>query len=139
MYKIKTEDVYEDFSKDKKMFHFSNLFKIYFILVIYSFSKMKDEIAGVPIEEFVGFKPKMYSFLVGVSSEHKKVKGVNKNVVATISHNEYKDILLNQKCLIHSINRTQCKNHRIETYEINKSYLFCFDDKTYIQNNGHDK
>ena len=100
---------------------------------------MKDEIAGVPIEEFVGFKPKMYSFLVGVSSEHKKIKGVNKNVIATISHNEHKDILLNQKCLIHSINRTQCKNHRIETYEINKSYLFCFDNKVYIQNNGHDK
>ena len=24
MYEIKTEDVYEDFSKDKEMFHFSN-------------------------------------------------------------------------------------------------------------------
>ena len=34
---------------------------------------MKDEIGGVVIEEFVGLKSKMYSFLVG-DSEHKKVK-----------------------------------------------------------------
>ena len=58
--------------------------------------KIKDETRGVVIEEFVGLKPKIYSFLVD-SSEHKKAKGVNKNVVTTISHNEYKDILLNNK------------------------------------------
>ena len=41
----------------------------------------------------------MYSLLVDDNSEHKKAKGLNKNVVATISHNEYKDVLLNNKCL----------------------------------------
>ena len=56
--------------------------------------KMKDETAGVAIEGFVGLKPKMYSYFVDDDSEHKKRKGVNKNVVATISHNEYKDVLL---------------------------------------------
>ena len=44
-------------------------------------------------------KPKIYSFLVD-NMEHKKSKGVNKNVVAAISHNEYKDVLLNNKCNI---------------------------------------
>ena len=53
------------------------------------------------MKEFVGLKPKMYSFLVDDNSEHKEAKGVNKNVVATISHNEYKDVLLNNKCLRH--------------------------------------
>ena len=53
---------------------------------------MKDETGGVAIEEFVRLKSKMYSFLVE-NSEHKKAKGVNRNVVATISHNEYKDLL----------------------------------------------
>ena len=66
---------------------------------------MKDETAGVVIEEFVGLKPKMYSYLVDDNSEHKKAKSVNKNVVATISHNEYKDVLLNKKCSRHSMNR----------------------------------
>ena len=46
--------------------------------------KMKDVTARVTIKEFVGLKPKMYSYLVDDNSEHKKSKSVNKNVVATI-------------------------------------------------------
>ena len=51
---------------------------------------------------------------------------------------EYKDVLLDNKCLRHSMNRIQSKNHRIGTYEINKVSLSCFDDKIYILNNGYD-
>ena len=80
--------------------------------------KMKDETAGVAIEEFVGLKP----YLLDDNSEHKKAKGVNRNVVATISHNEYKDALLNKICFRHSINRIQSKDHKIGTYEINKTF-----------------
>ena len=47
---------------------------------------MKDETGGVAIEEFFGLKPKIYSLLVDDNSEHKKTKGMNKDVVATISH-----------------------------------------------------
>ena len=83
---------------------------------------MKDETGGVTIKEFVGLKPKMYSFLVDDSSEHKKTKGMNENVVATISHNQYKDVLLNNICLRHSMNRIQSKDHRIVTYEIKKIF-----------------
>ena len=43
----------------------------------------------------------MYSFLVDNSSGYKNAKSVNENVVATISYNEYKDVLLNNKCLRH--------------------------------------
>ena len=43
----------------------------------------------------------MYSYLVDNSSEHKKAKDVNRNVVVTINQNEYKDALLNKKCLRH--------------------------------------
>ena len=64
---------------------------------------------------------------------------MNENVVATIGHNEYKDVLLNNKCLRHSMNRIQSKDHRIGTYEINKISLSCFDDKIYTQNNGYDR
>ena len=82
---------------------------------------MKDEIAGVAIKEFVRFKPKTYLYLVGDNSEHKKVKGViNKIVAATIIHNEYENVLLNKKCLRHSMNMIQSKCHRIGTYEINE-------------------
>ena len=90
MYGIKTEDVYEDFSSNKEMFGFSNYSaksKYYDNSNKLVIGEMKDETGGVAIEEFVGLKPKMYSFLVD-NFEHKKVKGVNKNVVATISKKE---------------------------------------------------
>ena len=79
----------------------------------------------------------MYSYLVNDNNEYKKAKGVNRNV-ETISHKEYKDVLLNKKYLRHSMNRIQSKDHRIGTYEITKICLSCFDDKIYIQNNGCD-
>ena len=118
VYEIKTEDVYEGFSSNKEMFYFSNyLTKSKYHndsnkLVI---GKLKDETGGVAIEGFVGLKPKMYSYLLDNNSEHKKTKGVNRNVVATISHNEYKDVLLNKKCLRHSMNRIQSNDHKIGT------------------------
>ena len=90
---------------------------------------MRDETAGIAIEEF---------FLIDDNSEHKKTKALNRNVFATISYNEYKDVLLNKKCLRHSMNRIHSKDHRLGTYEINKISLSCFDDKIYIQNNGCD-
>ena len=99
---------------------------------------MKDETAGIALEEFVGLKPKMYSYLVYDNTKDEKVKSVNKNAVATISHNEFKDVLLNQQSLKNSMNRIQIKDHRAGTYEINKIYLYCFNDKIYIQNNGCD-
>ena len=53
------------------------------------------------------------------------VDDTNEHAVKTVSHNEYKDILLYQICLKDSINRIQSKNHRIGTYEINKISLSC--------------
>ena len=140
MYEIKTEDVYEDFNSDKKMFDFSNYSrksKNYDNLNKLVIGKMKDETGCVATEEFIGLKPKMYSFLVDGNSVHKKGKGMNRNVVATISHNKYKDVLLNNKGIRHSMNKIQSKGHRIGVNEVNKISLTCFDDKVYIQNNGY--
>ena len=71
-------------------------------------------------------------------SEH-KTKGMNKNVVAAINHNEYKDILLNKKYLRHLMNRILSKDCRIRPTKSTKASLSCFDDKIYIQNNGYDE
>ena len=71
---------------------------------------MKDETAGIAIKEFVGLKPKIYSFFL-------------------------ED---NNKCIRYSRNKIYSKDHRMETFEINKISLFCFDDKIYIQSHGYD-
>ena len=41
--------------------------------------------------------------------------------------------LLNNKCLINSMNRIQSKDHKIGIYEKNNISLSCFDDKIYMQ------
>ena len=74
MYKIKLEDVYEVLSKDEEIFDFSDYSESKYYndshtLVV---CKMKDATGGVAIKKFVGLKPKMYSFLLDDSSEHKK-------------------------------------------------------------------
>ena len=53
MHEIKTKDVYEDFSKDKEMFHFSNYSvksKYYHDPNRFIVGKMKDETGRVVIE-----------------------------------------------------------------------------------------
>ena len=65
----------------------------------------------------------MYSILVDNSREHKKAKGVERNVVALIIHGEHKCFLMNMKCLRHSMNRTQSKDRRIRSYEISKIFI----------------
>ena len=66
---------------------------------------MKDETDFVAIQEFVGLNPKMYSFLVDDIVSIKNAKVVNKNVIARITNSENKDVLLNNNCLRHSMNR----------------------------------
>ena len=80
---------------------------------------------------------KLSNYLVDGNSEHQNVKGVKNNVVATISHKEYKDVLLNKNVLRRLINGIQSKDHKIRTYDVNKIPLSCFDDKIYIQNSGY--
>ena len=77
MYKIETKNVYDDFGKNKEMFDFRNYSaksKYYDDSNALVVGKMKDEMHGTIIEEFVGLKPKMYLILVSDSSEYKKSK-----------------------------------------------------------------
>ena len=97
IYEVKTEEFYEDFSKDKGMFDFSYYSaksKHYDDSNKLVASKIKDETSGVAIEEFVWLNRKwmlkFHSIIVDDSSEHKKAKGINKNAVARIGHKKCK-------------------------------------------------
>ena len=77
MYEIKTEDVYKDFSNVKEMFDFINYStksKYFDNSNKLMIRKMKDEAAGVAIEEFARLKLKTYSYLVDDNSDYKKAK-----------------------------------------------------------------
>ena len=74
----------------------------------------------------------MYSIKNIDGKESNTAKGVN---IAT-EFNEFKDTLFNKKILRHKMRRIQTKKHKLGTYEINKISLSCFDDKTFVLNDG---
>ena len=71
VYEIKTEDVYKNFYQDKNLFDFSDYpldSKFFDPTNKKVIDKMKDELKGKKINEFVGLKSKMYS-LISVDDE----------------------------------------------------------------------
>ena len=93
---------------------------------------MKDEFGGIIVNEFIGLKSKMYSMIKIDGKESNTAKGVN---IAT-EFSEFKDVLFNKKIIRHKMKRIQAKKHKIETYEIDKISLSCFDDKRFVLNDG---
>ena len=50
--------------------------------------------------------------------------------------NKFKDVLFNKKVIRHKMKRIQSKKDKLGTYEIDKIYLSCFDDKRYVLDDG---
>ena len=66
VYETKADDVYEDFYESRSLFDFSNQNKdsrFYDPFNKNVVHKMKDEVRGKIISEFVGLKSKMHSFI----------------------------------------------------------------------------
>ena len=49
-----------------------------------------------------------------------------------IKHEDYKDVLFNNKQMHLTMKTIRSKNHQLGSYELNKVSLSCFDDKRYI-------
>ena len=126
-YEIKSEDVYEEFFKQKHLFDFSNYpkgSKFFDETNKKVIGKMKDEVGGVIVDEFVGLKSKEYSMKKIDDKELKTAKGVN----ITTEFNEFKDVLFS-KNIIRNLDK-------LGTYEIDKISLSCFVDKRYMLDDG---
>ena len=131
VYEIKTEDVYEDFYRDKNLFDFSDYpldSKFFDPANKKVIGKMKDEFQGKIVNGLIGLKSKMYSSISVDNEEVTKTKGVNK----IIRHKEFTHVLFNKKLIRHNMKRIQKKLHRIGTYDVCKISLSCFDDKRFI-------
>ena len=85
---------FSNYSKDSKFFDETNTKVI---------GKMKDELGGVIVNEFVGLKSKMYSMKKIDNTECNTAKGVG---FAT-EFNKFKDVLFNKKIIRHKIKRIQ--------------------------------
>ena len=100
VYETETNDVYEDFDKDKNLLDISDYprdSKFFDLVNKKVIGKMKDVFKGKIISEFVGLNSKMHSLIDVDNEENKKSKGVNKNVFKNIRYEEYVDVLLRKK------------------------------------------
>ena len=139
-YEIQTEDFYRDISSDvKEKFDTSNYPKNHPSGILTGVNKkvigmFKDEAAGKQIAEFVGLRAKLYSYRVEESYEEKKCKGVKKAVIKkTITFNDYKDCLFDNKPAMRKMNVIRSHLHTIFTETVNKIALSPFDDKRLIR------
>ena len=139
-YEIEADDVYQDFWNDKDKFDNSDYPESspYFNKTNKKvIGKFKDEAAGVPICEFVGLRSKMYSYIKDDNKGGKTAKGIKKNIIKNnITHENYKYILFNDEQMYHKMKTIRSESHELNSYEINKVSLSCFDDKRYIHEDG---
>ena len=147
MYEVETEDLYKDLlSADENMFDFSNyppthpLYKPEFLKNKSQVGLMKDETAGVAIEQFVGLRPKMYAFkIVKVKpdgqleySEKHRAKGIQKARSADLRHDDYLKQLQSPEENYVVNRRLGSKLHRIYGIEVSVTsfsffpLLLCF-------------
>ena len=100
MYEIETEDFFKDISGDvKDRFDTSDYPENHPSGIPTGENKkvlgmIKDEAAGKIIKEFVGLRAKLYSYKLDEGEETKKCKGIKKQVVKSIKHEDYKTCLL---------------------------------------------
>ena len=139
-YEIEAEDVYQNFWNDKDRFDNSDYPESspYFDKTNKKvIGKFKDEACGIPITEFIGLRSKMYSYIKDNNKGGKTAKGIKKNIIKNnIKHTDYKNVLLENKQMQHTMKTIRSNNHQLGSYEINKVSLSCFDDKRYISNDG---
>ena len=142
-YEIKTDDIYQDMLQDINLFdtsEYGQSHSLYSLANKKVLGKMKDGTHGIPIQEFVGLRPKMYSILYTESDklvEKKTAKGIKKSVTKRkIRHASYKECLFEKRQTMASMN--QIRSERLEIYstKLKKIGLSPYDDKRYILNDG---
>ena len=88
----------------------------------------KDEIGGELIYEFVGLRPKLYS-IQGYVQRKQAAKGIQKSIANSITHQAFKNTLLQKTTKSVQTMRIESQKHLVQTIQVNKIALSPFDDK----------
>ena len=142
MYEIETEDFYKDISPDvESTFDTSNYTSRHLSGIEIGKNKkvigmFKDEAAGEIITKFVGLRAKNYAFVLD-GEEHKKCKGIKKNVTKNnITFVDYETCLFTNIDQRRKMNVFRSRLHDVYTEEVNKIALSANDDKRVILKDG---
>ena len=169
---IETDDLYKDMFENHELFDFSGyssehpMFQGLSSDVIEHLrvknkkvlGKMKDELNGYLLLEYVGIRPKAYSLKYEkiefydkdgkvskkptnqskvIITESEKLKGIKKSAVEkTIHHEHFLDCINNDAPLYSQFNTFRSYNHKISTITQNKLALCNYDDKRRIMEDG---
>jgi hypothetical protein len=145
VYHIFTDDLYADLATHREYFDFSGypsdhpLFGNDNKMVV---GKMKDESAGGIITEYVGLRPKMYSYITKPEDENeppkeaKRAKGIQREAITDLHHADYLAQLREGTENYVNVRRIGQKHHRVFTMEGMKRGLCAFDDKRYLLPDG---
>jgi hypothetical protein len=145
VYHIFTDDLYADLAAHREYFDFSGYPDDHFLfsnankMVV---GKMKDESAGGIITEYVGLRPKMYSYTTKPVDEDeppkeaKRAKGIQKAAINDLHHADYLAQLKRGAENYVNVRRIGQKHHRVFTIEGVKRGLCAFDDKRYLLADG---
>ena len=135
---VQTEDIYQDIAQNLDNYDTSNyqpnhpLFSNTNKKII---GKFKDELGGQLLTEFIGIRPKMYSY-VGEESG-KRAKGVKKSVLKkTITHNDYRSCLFEKKVYSRDMPGLRSRANTIYGETVHKVALAPLDTKRYILPDG---
>jgi hypothetical protein len=144
-YHVRTDDMYKDMNDDKHLFDMSD-----YTMDGYRsrdetnkkvIGKFKDETSGVPIAEFCGLRPKMYSILLDNDESKMTGKGIKKSALKKyVKHQDYVKCLTScfspdQRQLV-SFNNLRSVKHQIGMYRYTKVGLSCSNDKQYLLDDG---
>ena len=141
-YEIKTNDVYSDMLEHSEKFDCSGYLddhKCYSSLNKKVLGKMKDEVNGNVLHEFVGLRPKLYSFnpsFVDVDGKEKVkrvAKGVSHHITEQhLKHEHYRDSLFELSRYRADMNIFKSEGHVIHSVNIKKVALSAFDTKRWL-------
>ena len=132
---FETEDFYKDISKDaKERFDASGYSKDDKRLPVginkKVIGKMKDELNGLAMTEFVALASKVYAYVCDNDKVDKRVKGIKRCVRDKIlKFQQFMDALLLNKTITATQQGFQSDHHRITTEKVNKITLSRKDDK----------
>ena len=145
---VETDDIYKDMLEDKNLYDFSEYPKDHLNYDITNkkvLGKFKDEMKSLIITEFIGLKPKMYSFNYINNSikineneydEYNNIvvnnnihKGIKKSI--SLKHDEYKRSLYKEELIYKEFYNLQLNKQNIYLDKIKKIALNPFENKRY--------
>ena len=130
--------MYRSFNVSKDFFYFSEYLdnsRFYDVENKKIIVSKKDEIKGLPIFEFAWLKSMIYSYRKWYNEGDKKVKGINKNIVKNITHEEYENTTFEKKQRLMKWEEYEVNPINLEDLMSTIS-LSCFDDKWYMLDDG---